>query len=77
MMIVAARTLAQHAPTAPDGTCSLLPPVSRLREVALKIAIAVGREAQNAGVAPKTSEDDLRRRVVASRWDPTYPVFAR
>lgn len=75
MMIVAARTLALHAPTAADGACSLLPPVSSLREVALKIAFAVGREAQNAGVAPKTSEDELRRRVIANRWDPAYPVF--
>lgn len=75
MMIVAAQTLAQHAPTAPDGTCSLLPPVSSLREVALEIAFAVGGEAQDAGVAPKTTEDELRRRVVAGRWDPVYPVF--
>jgi malate dehydrogenase (oxaloacetate-decarboxylating) len=75
MMIVAARTLAQHSPTAVDPTCSLLPAVSNLRDVALEIAFAVGREAQNAGVASRTSEDELWRRVHASRWDPVYPSF--
>ncbi|HET6936428.1 MAG TPA: NAD-dependent malic enzyme, partial [Candidatus Angelobacter sp.] len=75
MMIVAARTLAQHSPTAIDPTCSLLPAVCNLRDVALEIAFAVGREAQNAGLAAQTSEDELRRRVFKSRWEPAYPSF--
>lgn len=73
MMIVAARTLARHSPTAIDPTCSLLPAVADLREVALEIALAVGLEAQNAGVAPQTSREELRERVKAARWDPVYP----
>ncbi|HSM85925.1 MAG TPA: malic enzyme-like NAD(P)-binding protein, partial [Candidatus Limnocylindrales bacterium] len=73
MMIVAARTLARHSPTAVDPTCSLLPAVADLREVALEIALAVGLEAQNAGVAPQTSREELRERVKAARWDPVYP----
>jgi hypothetical protein len=35
-----------------------------------------GLEAQRAGVAPKTTEDELRQRVMATQWTPAYPSFA-
>ncbi|HXJ37234.1 MAG TPA: hypothetical protein VMS22_24660 [Candidatus Eisenbacteria bacterium] len=41
--------------------------------MAAAIALAVGLEAQRAGVAPKTSEAELRQRVVATQWTPAYP----
>jgi malic enzyme len=40
--------------------------------VARAIATAVGLEAQQAGVAPKTSPEELRDRVAASQWTPEY-----
>jgi malate dehydrogenase (oxaloacetate-decarboxylating) len=40
------------------------------------LATAVGPEAQRAGVAPKTTEDELRQRVMATQWTPAYPSFA-
>jgi len=43
-----------------------------LRYIAVQIATAVGLEAQRAGVAPKTTEEELRRRVIATQWVPTY-----
>lgn len=30
-------------------------------------------EAQRIGVAPRTSEDDIARRVKATHWIPQYP----
>jgi malate dehydrogenase (oxaloacetate-decarboxylating) len=48
---------------------------SQLRDVAAHIATAVGREAQRAGVAPKTSDSELRQRVAATQWTPAYPSF--
>ncbi len=43
-----------------------------VRDVAVEIAIAVGAEAQAAGVAPVTTPEELRARVVAAQWLPAY-----
>jgi malic enzyme len=40
--------------------------------VARAVAVAVGLEAQQAGVAPKTSPEELRDRVAAAQWTPEY-----
>jgi malic enzyme len=44
-----------------------------IRRVAAEIAFAVGIEAQHDAVAPKTSEEELRRRVQKTQWEPAYP----
>src|SRR6201984_1903393 len=59
MMLAAARTLGANAPALKDPTSSLLPRLTELRRVAAEIAFAVGIQAQNDGVAPKVSEDEL------------------
>ena len=41
-----------------------------LRDVAKHIAIAIGRQAQRDGVAPQTSDAELRERVAATQWTP-------
>jgi transcriptional regulator of acetoin/glycerol metabolism len=38
--------------------------------------VDVRLEAQPAGVAPKTTEEGLRQRVMATQWTPAYPSFA-
>jgi len=76
MILAAARALADHSPTHNDPKGSLLPPVQELREVAIEIAVAVGLEAQRTGHAPHTSPQELRARVRATQWTPTYPVYA-
>ena len=72
MMVRAARALAENSPALKDPDGSLLPPVKHLRRVAVEIAIAVGLEAQRAGLAPATTPDELRERVVAAQWTPAY-----
>jgi len=72
MMEAAARTLADHSPALKDASAALLPPLRDVRGVALAIAIAVGLEAQRVGVAPKTSEQELMRRVKEGQWIPRY-----
>jgi hypothetical protein len=76
MMLAAARTLAGNSPAIKDSSASLLPPLTDRRRVAAQIAIAVGIEAQNDGVAPKMAEDELRGRVIAAQWTPAYLPFA-
>ena len=68
MILAAARALAENSP----AESTLLPNLRDLRGVAREMAVAVGIEAQAAGVAPKTSLEELRRRVIASQWSPEY-----
>jgi len=74
MILAAARALGNQSPAIHDAFASLLPAVANIRSVAAEIAVAVGLEAQGAGVAPKTSEAELRQRVAAAQWKPAYPA---
>ena len=73
MMLAAARVLGGNSPALKDPSASLLPSLTDLRRVAAEIAFAVGLEAQKDGVAPKLTEDELRRRVIEAQWTPAYP----
>jgi len=72
MILAAARVLGENSPALHDASASLLPALTDLRKVAVHIATAVGLEAQKAGVAPKTTEEKLRERVIATQWTPAY-----
>ena len=72
MMLAAARALGELSPARANPSDSLLPPLRDVRAVARAIATAVGLEAQRAGVAPKTSPEELRDRVAAAQWAPKY-----
>jgi len=75
MMLAAARELGKNSPALADPSAPLLPGLTSLRKVAAHIATAVGLQAQADGVAPKTSEDELRSKVEAAQWTPAYPSF--
>lgn len=72
MMLAAATALGEQSPARTNPSASLLPSLRDVRDVAREIAIAVGREAQRAGVAPITTPEELRQRVVATQWIPEY-----
>jgi malate dehydrogenase (oxaloacetate-decarboxylating) len=72
MMLAAARTLGEHSPARTNPSGSLLPALRDVREVARAIALAIGLEAQRAGVAPKARPEELRDRVAATQWTPEY-----
>jgi malate dehydrogenase (oxaloacetate-decarboxylating) len=74
MILAAARALAEKSPALTDPSASLLPALRDLRDVAAHIATGVGLEAQRAGVAPKTTETDLRQRASSTQWVPVYPA---
>jgi len=73
MMQAAARALAANSPALKDPSASLLSSLKDSRRVARDIAVAVGLQAQKDGVAPKLTEDELRRRVFETQWTPAYP----
>ncbi|MGH9662973.1 MAG: NAD-dependent malic enzyme [Bryobacteraceae bacterium] len=72
MMRAAGRALAENSPAWKDAEAPLLPSLRDLRRVAIEIAVAVGAEAQRAGVAPPLPEERLRARVHAIQWTPDY-----
>ena len=72
MMVAAAQALAKQSPALTNPAAPLLPAVNDLRRAAVDIAVAVGLEAQRAGLAPRTASDELRARVAASQWAPVY-----
>ena len=72
MMQAAAGALGEVSPALADPQASLLPPVSKLREVAVHVASAVAIAAVAGGVAPDAAEADLRRRVSEAQWVPHY-----
>jgi len=72
MFLVAARVLSDCAPAGTGAEVPLLPALEKIREVALRIAVAVGLEAQRQGLARPTSLPEWQQRVAARRWEPRY-----
>jgi malate dehydrogenase (oxaloacetate-decarboxylating) len=77
MFVAAARALSELSPARTDPTVSLYPPLEHVREVSRHVALAVGAEAQRAGLAEPTSVAELARRVDAAMWTPRYVRLRR
>jgi malate dehydrogenase (oxaloacetate-decarboxylating) len=56
--------------SAPGAT--IFPPLSQLRHVSYRVAVAVGRALIEAGAAPRLAQPVLERRVATAMWEPTY-----
>ena len=75
MLLAAANALGEQSPAIKDPTASLLPGVQNLRDIAREIAFAVGRAAQEEGLAPEVDETEFRRLVTESQWAPEYAEY--
>jgi len=73
MFIAAAHALSECSPARKASTASLYPMVEDVREVSRRVALAVGGAAQQAGVAERTSHEELERRITVQMWTPHYP----
>lgn len=72
MLLAGARALADHSPALRDPAGSLLPRVNTIRELTLDVAYAIGREAQEEGLAFESDPYTLRARLSDSQWFPEY-----
>jgi malate dehydrogenase (oxaloacetate-decarboxylating) len=76
MMVAAAEALGNlprdSVNTNTDTDTQLLPPIENIRDVAIQIAVMVGLQAQQDGVARVMSEQKLRERVQQRFWIPQY-----
>jgi malate dehydrogenase (oxaloacetate-decarboxylating) len=75
MFMVAAQAVADMSPTRSDKSGRLLPPVAQLRQVAVAVARAVGKQAQADGVATVSDEGALAERIEAFVWTPAYREY--
>ncbi len=71
MLLAAARAVADLVDISLPGA-PLLPPVSRLRETSVAVAVAVVRAARVEGVAESGPDTDLAAQVRALMWEPRY-----
>ena len=77
MFVAAARALSELSPARRDSSQALLPPLSEVREVAKRVAVAVAMQAQRDGLADALSQDELLRRIEATMWTPDYLPYRR
>jgi malate dehydrogenase (oxaloacetate-decarboxylating) len=75
MFMAAARSLAALSPSRHDPKANLLPPVTALHDVAVAVAVAVGRQAQADGLAAYTG--DVEAAVRGKMWTPKYLPYRR
>jgi malate dehydrogenase (oxaloacetate-decarboxylating) len=75
MFLAAARRLAELSPARSNPDGSLLPPLTAVREVSMRVAEAVALQAQTEGLADRTSADELREAIAAAVWSPVYHPY--
>ncbi len=72
MFMAAARRLGELSAEIGDGSPGLLPPITALREVALRVACAVAGQALAEDVAGVGAEAITRETIAAHMWLPVY-----
>ena len=72
MFMAAALALRDESPALNDSTAPLLPPLSEIRNVTGRIAMAVAIAAQRDGVASLKEADLVKERLAENMWDPAY-----
>jgi malate dehydrogenase (oxaloacetate-decarboxylating) len=77
MLLAAARALAEASPSKRDPNANLLPPVTELRDVSYRVALALALQAQSEGLAEETSREELEARIRLKMWTPTYRPYRR
>jgi malate dehydrogenase (oxaloacetate-decarboxylating) len=77
MFLVAARALAQCVSKERFESGALYPDQNDLREVSLRIAVAVHKEATRLNVGKQIPEETIEKVIRAKVWNPHYSVNAR
>jgi malate dehydrogenase (oxaloacetate-decarboxylating)(NADP+) len=76
MFLAAARTLAGMVDPADLELGRVYPALTRIRDVSLRIAVAVAAEAHDTGLARAARPDDLGADIRARMFDPVYREYA-
>jgi malate dehydrogenase (oxaloacetate-decarboxylating) len=77
MFLAAARTIAEMSPAKRDPRANLLPPLTELRAVSLRVAVAVATQAIREGLTAAVAETDIAAAVQSLMWEPAYAICRR
>jgi malate dehydrogenase (oxaloacetate-decarboxylating) len=72
MFVAAAQVLSAFAPASHDPEGQLYPPLESVRDISRSVALAVGVEAQKAGLAPATGTEELAQNISQKMWQTGY-----
>ncbi len=72
MFLAAARALTDLVREQDLGAGTVYPPLSKIREISLAIATSVVERAQESGLARTPLVGDIREKIAAMMYDPTY-----
>ena len=77
MLMATSETLAASSPLANTGQGELLPPLTGISALSKQIAFAVGKVAQDQGLALEISDERLRELIDRNYWLPEYRNYRR
>ena len=77
MLMSASEMLAQYSPLVLNGEGLVLPELKDIQKVSRAIAFAVGKRAQQQGVAVKTSAEALQQAIDDNFWHAEYRDYRR
>jgi malate dehydrogenase (oxaloacetate-decarboxylating) len=77
MLMAAARALADTSPARLNPHANLLPPVSELRDVSLRVAQAVAMQARKDGLTEQMDAGDMYQKIRNKMWAPVYRPYRR
>ncbi len=77
MFLVSARILANTVSGERLTQGALYPPIAELRSISRAIAVAVAREAREAGVGPMATDEQIEDAVDDAMWTPDYDPLRR
>lgn len=81
LLVAATKALAAQAPALKDPNAGLLPDVTNVREISVKIAAAVIKKAVEEGLAQQKGvpdkDEDLEAWIKAQMWNPEYRTLKK
>jgi malate dehydrogenase (oxaloacetate-decarboxylating) len=77
MFRVAAKALAECSPAQFDHDANLLPPLTEIRNVSLKVAAAITKEAIDSGLAQVQIKDEIEHHIRSMMWIPEYLEYKK
>ncbi|WNC67849.1 NAD-dependent malic enzyme [Thalassotalea nanhaiensis] len=77
MLMLASETLADASPLANTGKGELLPPLTEIATISKSIAFAIGKLAQQQGLALEISDEQLLANIESNFWKPEYRAYKR
>lgn len=75
MFLIAAKILAAEVTAADLGQGCIYPSLSRIREISVKIAIAVATLAYDKKLSNEPRPDDMKAFIKSNMWEPVYPKY--